>query len=160
MDIQQSPYLTDFLNLHLSTYPSISLSFHHRSFALEMLTNQKRRLPLTLKGIPMELSTAHHGAGKLSILLVSTWFENKQHFMVAWRRRPLICVPVQSLFYTFTVLFAYGIYLRRDFAIFSPTLYQIKSFQLFFLQTYWFFFECLPFCNSISQLPAKSAQLH
>ena len=54
------------------------LFFHHRSCALK-LTNWKRR-STTLK----ELSTIHHGIGKLSTSFSLSWFENGQYFVVVW----------------------------------------------------------------------------
>ena len=113
MDTYNPTYFIDYLVLHLSIHPSISLSIHHRSFAWEKLTNRKRRLTFTLKRIPTGLSTAHHGAGKLSIFSVLAWFENDQYFVIAWRRRPLICVPVESLCNSITVGQMHTRYIRR-----------------------------------------------
>ena len=113
MDTYNPTYFIDYLVLHLSIHPSISLSIHHRSFAWEKLTNRKRRLTFTLKRIPTGLSTAHHGAGKLSIFSVLAWFENDQYFVIAWRRRPLICVPVESLCNSITVGHTWKLFVKK-----------------------------------------------
>ena len=66
-----------YLGLNLFIDLSISLFFHHRSCALKKLTNRKRRC-ITLK----ELSTIHHGIGKLSTSFSLSWFENGQYLVV------------------------------------------------------------------------------
>ena len=66
-----------YLGLNLFIDLSISLFFHHRSCALRKLTNRKRRC-ITLK----ELSTIHHGIGKLSTSFSLSWFENGQYLVV------------------------------------------------------------------------------
>ena len=66
-----------YLGLNLFIDLSISLFFYHRSCALKKLTNRKRRC-ITLK----ELSTIHHGIGKLSTSFSLSWFENGQYLVV------------------------------------------------------------------------------
>ena len=121
-----------YLDLNLYIYPCISPSIHHRSCASGKLTNRKRRLHIyTLEEIPKGLSTANHVAGKLSIPPVLAWFENGRYFEVAWRRRPLICVLVQSFTSSFTVRTACGTYsIGAPFE--HPTLLSDKILLILF----------------------------
>ena len=96
ISINHSPSLSINFSISLSIHPSLYLSIIGR-FALEELANRKRRLTITLKGIPKGLSTTHHGVGKLSILLVLAWFENGQYLEVAWRRRPYALCACREL---------------------------------------------------------------
>ena len=91
-------------------------------------------ITLLWREFPRDISTAHHGAGKLSIPSVSAWFENGQYFVVAWRRRPLLCVPAENSTETITVWDCvkriYTETLRRHCRL---CFFQIKSLLIFFI---------------------------
>jgi hypothetical protein len=98
MDLQLT---STHLSINQSIYPSIDpstfLSIHLISCAWEADKPEETVTILLWKAFSRDFSTAHHGAGKLSILPVLHMVENGQYFVVVWRHRPLICVPVGSL---------------------------------------------------------------
>jgi len=155
--IHQPLNFTDYLVLHLSIHPSISLSIHHRSFRFGEADKSEETINVfTLKGIPKGLSTAHHGAGKLSILSVSAWFENVQYLVVAWRRRPFALCACVELSFKQLQSGLLELYSQRDFAKFFADTVPDKIFEVFFMaDLVGFSFLFVPGFFSTSQLPAN-----
>ena len=127
------------MDLYLSFYPSISLSIHHRSYARGW---QIGRDDWTNK-LWWEPSTAHHGAGKLSI---------PQFNMV--RKWPLLgtCVvrdhwswPTESSKRAVTFDRCYEFY-DGETLHYCPTLIQIKS-PTYFSQWFSFGFAVFLVCH-------------
>ena len=110
------------------------LFFHHRSCALK-LTNWKRR-STTLK----ELSTIHHGIGKLSTSFSLSWFENGQYLVVVWHNTIDLraCEELEINNYSRS---RFKLILGSLCVVCAPLLSQIKSLFIFWLQFLrWFLF--------------------
>ena len=144
-----------YLGLNLFIDLSISLFFHHHSCALKKLTNRKRRC-ITLK----ELSTIHHGIGKLSTSFSLSWFENGQYLVVVWHNtidlRTCGELEINNDSRNHFEL------IRREplrrLCAFPAFLSQIKSLLIFLLQFLLVSFRHLGCCvfTFISQLPAMA----
>jgi len=146
-----------YLGLHLFLYPSIALSTHHRTCALEKLTNRKRRL-LYSEG------NSHGTSQRLTMELASLVFLQFQHGLkmanTLWLRGGVdhcfACLPRTQ--HKQSQLGLCETYLYRDFASsLPPVLFSDKIFiDIFHCSPCWFLFIC--WCTlvsySISQLPA------
>ena len=127
------------------------LFFHHRSWALK-LTNWKRR-STTLK----ELSTIHHGIGKLSTSFSLSWFENGQYLVVVWHNTIDLraCGELEINNYSWS---RFKLILGSLCTVGAPLLSQIKSLFIFLLLLLLVSFCRLGCCvfPFTSQLPAMA----
>ena len=132
-----------YLVLHLFLYPSIALSTHHRTCALEKLTNRKRRL-LYSEG------NSHGTSQRLTMELASLVFLQFQHGLkmanTLWLRGGVdhcfACLPRTQ--HKQSQLGLCETYLYRDFASsLPPVLFSDKIFiDIFHCSPRWFLFVC------------------
>ena len=95
---------------------------HHHSCALKKLTNRKRRC-ITLK----ELSTIHHGIGKLSTSFSLSWFENVQYLVVVRHNT----IDLRACGELDTVGIALKLFAGSLCVVCTPFLSQIKSLLIY-----------------------------
>ena len=122
-----------YLDLHLFIYPSISPSIHNRTYALEKLTNRKRRLPLYYEG----------KSQRLTMELASLVFFQFQHggkmANTLWLRGGLtidlrVCRELKMNNYSRNCL---KLCLWRLLCLSTPKLFfQIKSIFIFYFKFY------------------------